>query len=49
MCGITGTIDAVAERGVVTRVSLLNDAQTHRGPDHSVIARVDGITWEILG
>ena len=43
MCGIAGTIDTVAERAVA-RVSLLNDAQTHRGPDHSVIARVGGIT-----
>jgi hypothetical protein len=43
MRGIAGTIDAVAERAV-TRVSLLTDAQTHRGPDHSVIARVGGIT-----
>jgi asparagine synthase (glutamine-hydrolysing) len=43
MCGIAGTIDTVAERAV-TRVNLLNDAQTHRGPDHSVIARAGGIT-----
>jgi asparagine synthase (glutamine-hydrolysing) len=43
MCGIAGTIDTVAERAAA-RVSLLNDAQTHRGPDHSVIARVAGIT-----
>jgi asparagine synthase (glutamine-hydrolysing) len=43
MCGIAGTIDAVAERAVA-RVSLLNEAQTHRGPDHSVIGRVGGIT-----
>ena len=43
MCGIAGTIDAVTERAWA-RVSLLNDAQTHRGPDHSVIARVGGIT-----
>jgi len=43
MCGIAGTIDPVAERAVA-RVSLLNGAQTHRGPDHSVIARVGGIT-----
>ena len=43
MCGIAGTIDTVADRAVA-RVSLLNDAQTHRGPDHSVIARAGGIT-----
>ena len=43
MCGIAGTIDAVAERAVA-RVSLLNEAQTHRGPDHSVIVAVGGIT-----
>src|ERR1039457_1494462 len=43
MCGIAGTIDTVPERAVA-RVSLINDAQTHRGPDHSVIARAGGIT-----
>ena len=43
MCGIAGTIDTTAERALA-RASLLNDAQTHRGPDHSVIARVGGIT-----
>jgi asparagine synthase (glutamine-hydrolysing) len=43
MCGIAGTIDATAERALA-RVLMLNDAQTHRGPDHSVIARVVGIT-----
>jgi len=43
MCGIAGTIDTTAERALA-RVSLLNDAQTHRGPDHSVIARAGGIT-----
>jgi asparagine synthase (glutamine-hydrolysing) len=43
MCGIAGTIDTMAERAVA-RVCLLNDAQTHRGPDHSVIARAGGIT-----
>ena len=43
MCGIAGTIDAVAERAVA-RVSLLNEAQTHRGPDHSVIARAGRVT-----
>jgi asparagine synthase (glutamine-hydrolysing) len=34
MCGIAGAIDTVAERALA-RVSLLNDAQTHRGPDNS--------------
>jgi asparagine synthase (glutamine-hydrolysing) len=43
MCGIAGTIDAKAERATA-RVRLLNDAQTHRGPDHMVIVRVGGIT-----
>jgi asparagine synthase (glutamine-hydrolysing) len=43
MCGITGTIDAMADRAAA-RVSQLNDAQTHRGPDHEVIIRVGGIT-----
>jgi asparagine synthase (glutamine-hydrolysing) len=43
MCGIAGTIDTMAERAAA-RVGLLNDAQTHRGPDHSVIARAGGIT-----
>jgi asparagine synthase (glutamine-hydrolysing) len=43
MCGIAGTIDAVADRAAA-RVSLLNDAQTHRGPEHSVVARAGGIT-----
>jgi asparagine synthase (glutamine-hydrolysing) len=43
MCGIAGTIDTMADRAVA-RVSLLNDAQTHRGPDHGVIARAGGIT-----
>jgi asparagine synthase (glutamine-hydrolysing) len=43
MCGIAGTVDRVAERAAA-RVSLLNGAQTHRGPDHSVITRAGGIT-----
>ena len=43
MCGIAGTIDTMAERAAA-RVSLLNDAQTHRGPDHRVTTRVGGIT-----
>ena len=43
MCGIAGTIDTMAERAAA-RVSLLNDAQSHRGPDHSVTIRVGEIT-----
>ncbi len=43
MCGIAGTIDTVTERALA-RVSLLNDTQTHRGPDHSVITQAGGIT-----
>ena len=43
MCGIAGTIDAMADRAAA-RVSQLNDAQKHRGPDHEVITRVGGIT-----
>jgi len=43
MCGITGAID-LAEGRAAARVSLLNDAQRHRGPDHSVVVRVGGFT-----
>ena len=43
MCGIAGAIDSMAERAAA-RVSLLTDAQTHRGPDHSVTVRVCGMT-----
>jgi asparagine synthase (glutamine-hydrolysing) len=43
MCGIAGGIDAAAH-GVAHRVSLINDAQRHRGPDHSVVARVGQFT-----
>jgi asparagine synthase (glutamine-hydrolysing) len=39
MCGIAGTIDTIAERAAA-RVGLLNDSQTHRGPDHTMIVRV---------
>jgi asparagine synthase (glutamine-hydrolysing) len=45
MCGIAGAIDTMAEQAVA-RVRLLNDAQTHRGPDDTVVARAGGI---ILG
>lgn len=43
MCGIAGAIDGVADRAV-TRVKLLNEAQSHRGPDHSVVVRVGSFT-----
>ena len=43
MCGITGTIDPHAERAM-KRVSQLNDAQGHCGPDHKVVARAGGVT-----
>jgi asparagine synthase (glutamine-hydrolysing) len=38
MCGIAGTIDANAGRAAAL-VSMLNDSQRHRGPDHSIVAR----------
>jgi asparagine synthase (glutamine-hydrolysing) len=43
MCGIAGAMDTIPERAAV-RVRLLNEAQTHRGPDHTVITRAGGIT-----
>ena len=43
MCGIAGVIDPVAERAAA-RVHLLNDAQTHRGPDHAAVTRAGVIT-----
>jgi asparagine synthase (glutamine-hydrolysing) len=43
MCGIAGAIDADVGRAAA-RVSMLNDLQGHRGPDHSVVARVGGFT-----
>jgi hypothetical protein len=43
VCGIAGTIDAMADRAAAI-VSQLNDAQKHRGPDHEVITRVGCIT-----
>jgi asparagine synthase (glutamine-hydrolysing) len=42
MCGIAGSIDPNAERAMAT-VRQLNQAQAHRGPDHSVVARIGGI------
>src|ERR1035437_3400225 len=43
MCGIAGAIDAVPERAAV-RVGMLNNAQRHRGPDHSAVATVGRFT-----
>src|ERR1022692_36721 len=43
MCGIAGAID-LAEGRAAARVSKLNEAQWHRGPDHSVVVRVGGFT-----
>jgi asparagine synthase (glutamine-hydrolysing) len=43
MCGIAGAIDAEAGRAA-PRVSMLNDLQRHRGPDHSVVASVGVFT-----
>jgi len=43
MCGIVGTIDA-AESRAEARVATLNELQQHRGPDHSVLARVGSFT-----
>ena len=39
MCGIAGSVDAIADRAAA-RVGALNSAQRHRGPDHCVIARI---------
>jgi asparagine synthase (glutamine-hydrolysing) len=43
MCGIVGTIDT-SERRAEARVAMLNQAQRHRGPDHSVLARLGRFT-----
>jgi asparagine synthase (glutamine-hydrolysing) len=43
MCGIVGAIDTVEGRARA-RVILLNQAQRHRGPDHSVITSVGAFT-----
>lgn len=43
MCGIAGTIDPVAKRAYA-RVTLINGAQAHRGPDHQVVFQTSGIT-----
>jgi asparagine synthase (glutamine-hydrolysing) len=43
MCGIAGALDPVAGRAG-ERVRLLNAAQEHRGPDHSVVVRTGDVT-----
>src|ERR1700735_3959729 len=43
MCGIAGAIDVAADRAIA-EVRLINEAQSHRGPDHSVVVRVGGFT-----
>src|SRR4030088_3055681 len=43
MCGIVGTIDAAEDRARA-RVTLLNECQQHRGPDHSALTRVGSFT-----
>jgi asparagine synthase (glutamine-hydrolysing) len=43
MCGVVGTIDAIEARARA-RVMALNQLQGHRGPDHSVLARVGVFT-----
>jgi asparagine synthase (glutamine-hydrolysing) len=43
MCGIAGAIDVAADRAAA-RVKLLNEAQSHRGPDHNVVVRVGAFT-----
>ena len=43
MCGIAGVIDADVGRAS-TVVKMLNNGQTHRGPDHQVAARIGTFT-----
>lgn len=43
MCGIAGAIDNLRGRGA-SRVRAINEAQQHRGPDHSVVATVGAFT-----
>lgn len=43
VCGIAGAINIAADRAAAT-VGLLNAAQRHRGPDHSVVVRIGGFT-----
>jgi asparagine synthase (glutamine-hydrolysing) len=43
MCGIAGAIDGSVGRAAAW-VELLNEGQSHRGPDHSVVARVGAFT-----
>jgi asparagine synthase (glutamine-hydrolysing) len=43
VCGIVGTIDT-DKRRAEARVAMLNQAQRHRGPDHSVLVRLGRFT-----
>jgi asparagine synthase (glutamine-hydrolysing) len=43
MCGIVGTIDAAEDRARA-QVTMLNECQQHRGPDHSALTRVGSFT-----
>jgi asparagine synthase (glutamine-hydrolysing) len=43
MCGIAGAIDVAADRATA-HVKLLNKAQSHRGPDHSIVVTVGVFT-----
>ena len=43
MCGIAGAVDANAARAA-DRVGSLNDGQSHRGPDHRVVAQIGRFT-----
>jgi len=43
MCGIAGTIDTIESRAQA-RVSMLNELQRHRGPDHSALVRIGSFT-----
>jgi len=43
MCGIAGTIDRDQDRAAA-RIRSINDAQWHRGPDHSIVSRIGGFT-----
>ena len=43
MCGVAGAID-VAEDRAAARVGMINDSQSHRGPDHHVQVRLGVFT-----
>jgi asparagine synthase (glutamine-hydrolysing) len=43
MCGIAGAIDVAAARAAA-QVRLLNEAQSHRGPDHSAVVSIGAFT-----